>query len=421
MAVISHEHQAMHELLKKTQAIAIKYLPLNIKSTVMKNMNLNLNWQLNPYKVGTKLKALFAICLLFFASCGTKETASDPKTQLTTLKAQRDKLNTDISALELKLNGGKKKERINYVSTTAVKTTNFTHSIDLQGSVVADDEVYVNAKMMGAITSVMIKVGDKVKAGQVVATIDDDIMVTQMDEIRKRMELANELYTKQEALWKQNIGSEVAYLSAKNQKESLEKSLATANKTRENFQIKAPITGIVDEVPMKIGMSASPGVPLAKIVNFSKLKVRVDAPESYAGKLRVGNSVVANFPDLKKDISSRISYVGASVSPLNRTFKVEIPLKSNETGLIPNMASTVKVIDYANPNAIVIPINVIQRDDKNADFVIVADNGHAKKVFIKTGQSYSDGIEVLSGLKSGDNLITVGFQDLNDGDVLQIN
>ena len=361
------------------------------------------------------------ILLVLLSSCGSKQSPTDPKVQLTTLKAERDKLNTQISTLELKLNGGVKKEKVNYVSVTPVKTSNFTHSIDLQGSVVADDEVYVNAKIAGAITNVMIKVGDHVNAGQIVATIDDDVFVTSTDEVRKRLELANDLFTKQESLWKQNIGSEVAYLSAKNQKESLEKSIATLNKTRENFQIKAPITGVVDEVPMKIGMTVSPGAPLAKIVNFSKLKVKVDAPESYAGKVRVGNSVVANFTDLKKDVSSRITYVGASINPLNRTFKIEIPIKAGEAGLIPNMATTVHVIDYSNANAIIIPINVIQRDDKNADFVIVADNGRAKKMYVKTGQSYSDGIEVLSGLKSGDSLVTVGFQDLNDGDVLQIN
>ncbi len=365
------------------------------------------------------LSILFLLVIL--TSCGQKQAATDPKIQLATLKADRDKLNTQISTLELKLNGGVKKEKINYVSISPIKTSNFTHSIDLQGSVVADDEVFVNSKIAGAITKVMIKVGDHVNAGQVVAAIDDDVFVTSTDEVRKRLELANDLFTKQESLWKQNIGSEVAYLSAKNNKESLEKSIATLNKTRENFQIKAPITGVVDEVPMKIGMTASPGVPLAKIINFSKLKVKVDAPESYAGKIRVGNSVVANFPDLKKDVSSRITYVGASVNPLNRTFKIEIPLKSGESGLIPNMATTVRVIDYSNPNAIIIPINVIQRDDKNADFVIVADNGRAKKMYVKTGQSYSDGIEVLSGLKTGDNLVSVGFQDLNDGDVLQIN
>lgn len=364
----------------------------------------------------------FSFFIVLFSACKKADTTSDPKTQLAALKKQRTTLDTQISDLEKKVNGGVKKEKTNYVSVIPLVATNFTHTIDLQGAVVADDEVYVNAKVPGALKRVSINVGDHVTAGQVVAEIDDDVLSQSMEEIKKRYELASDLFQKQDALWKQNIGSEVQYLSAKNNKESLEKSMETLNKQREMYHIKAPISGVVDEVPMKIGMTASPGVPLAKIVNFSKLKVRVDAPETYAGKLRQGNSVVVSFPDLKKDIPSKISYVGGSVNPLNRTFKVEIPMRGNEAGLLPNMASMVRIIDYSVPNALVIPINLIQRDLSNADYVVVADEtNHAKKIYIKTGQSYGDGIIVLNGLSAGAKLITTGFQDLNDGDALQIN
>lgn len=368
-------------------------------------------------------KIIFSLLILAsFAACKKNDTSGDPKVQLATLKTQRQTLDKQIADLEKKVNGGVKKEKRNYVSVTPLVATNFTHTIDLQGAVVADDEVYVNAKVPGALKRVNINVGDRVREGQVVAEIDDEVLSQSLEEIKKRYELASDLFMKQESLWKQNIGSEVQYLSAKNNKESLEKSMETLNKQREMYQIKAPISGIVDEVPMKIGMTAAPGVPLAKIVNFSKLKVRVDAPETYAGKLRQGNSVVVSFPDLKKDISSKISYVGSSVNMLNRTFKVEIPMRSNEPGLLPNMATVVRVIDYSVPNALVIPINLVQRDLSNADYVVVADDtNHAKKVYIKTGQSYGDGIIVLSGLSAGAKLITIGFQDLNDGDALQIN
>ena len=355
-----------------------------------------------------------------FGACN-KPDVGDPKTQLAEFKKERKALDIKIGDLEKKLNGGVKKEKTNYVSVTPLAATNFTHTIDLQGSVVADDEVFVNARVPGALTKVNISVGDKVTAGQVVAEIDDDVLKQSMEEIKKRYELATELFNKQESLWKQNIGSEVQYLSFKNNKESLEKSMETLTSQRAMYQIKAPISGVVDEVPMKIGQTASPGIPLAKIINFNKLKVRVDAPETYAGKLRQGNSVIVSFPDLKKEIPGKISYIGSSVNMLNRTFKVEIPMKANEPGLLPNMATTVRVIDYSIPNALVIPINLIQRDLSNADFVIVADdNNKAKKVFVKTGQSYGDSIVILSGLSAGAKMITTGYQDLNDGDVLQI-
>jgi membrane fusion protein, multidrug efflux system len=233
--------------------------------------------------------------------------------------------------------------------------------------------------------------------------------------------LADAVFQKQEALWKQNIGSELQYLSAKNNKEALEKGMATVEKSRDLYRIVAPISGVVDEANLHQGMVVAPGVPLAKIVNFSKLKFKTDVPESYAGKVRQGNPVVISFPDLGKDIAGKLSYIGASVNPLNRTFKVEVPLKGNEPGVLPNMAGILKVADYTNPNAFNIPINILKKDLDGRDFVLIESNGKATKAYVKVGQYYQDKAEVLSGLKSGDKLITTGFEDLSEGDVLQVN
>ena len=369
------------------------------------------------------MKKILSLLLItaFFVACDGK--GGDKKAQLADLKVKQADLAAQISVLEKELGASDttKKEKIKYISVAPVSTSAFSNFIELQGSVVAEDEVYINAKVPGSITRIYIKVGDRVRAGQTVAEIDNDLMQNQMDEIKKRWELANELFMKQEVLWKQNIGSEVQFLSAKNNKEALEKSMATLQKSRDMYQIKAPISGVVDDVPMKIGSGAAPGMPLAKIVNFSKLKVRVEAPETYVGKLRVGNSVLVQFPDINKEISSKISYIGAGVNPSNRTVKVEIPIKSNEPGLLPNMATVVKVVNYSNPKAMVIPINLIQKDLSNKDFVMVEEGGYAKRVDVKIGQQYGVNCEVVSGLKSGDKLVVVGYQDLNNGDKVAIN
>ena len=369
------------------------------------------------------MKKILSLLIItaFFAACGGK--GGDKKAQLADLKKQQADLSSKIATLEKELGASDttKKEKVKFISIMPVAATNFNNFIELQGSVVADDEVYVNAKVPGSITKVYIKIGDRVSAGQVVAEIDNEMLFSQMDELKKRYELANEVFQKQADLWKQNIGSEVQYLSAKNNKEALEKSMATLQKSSEMYQIKAPISGVVDDVPMKIGSGAAPGMPLAKIVNFSKLKVRVDAPETYAGRLRVGNSVQVQFPDIKKEISSKISYIGAGVNPANRTVKVEIPLRSNEPGLLPNMATVVKVVNYSNSNAVVIPINLVQKDLANQDFVMVEDAGHAKRINVKIGQQYGENCEVLTGLKAGDKLVTIGYQDLNEGDKVAVN
>lgn len=367
-----------------------------------------------------KILSLLIITAVF-AACGGK--SGDKKEQLATLKQQQAELSAKIIALEKELGASDttRKEKIKYISVAPLAATIFNNFIELQGAVVAEDEVYINARVPGSITKVYIKVGDRVSAGQVVAEIDNEMLFSQMDELKKRWELANDVFQKQEALWKQNIGSEVQFLSSKNNKEALEKSMATLQKSSEMYQIKSSISGVVDEVMMKPGSGAAPGMPLAKVVNFSKLKVRVDAPETYSGKLRVGNSVQVQFPDLMKEVSSKISYIGAGVNPANRTVKVEIPIRSNEPGLLPNMATTVKVVNYSNPKALVIPINLVQKDLSNQDFVMIEEGGKAKRVNIKVGQQYGENCEALTGLKAGDKLVMVGYQDLNDGDKVSIN
>jgi membrane fusion protein, multidrug efflux system len=369
------------------------------------------------------MKKIYSIALVILTLTACNKPAPDKKTLLADLKKQQSELNTKVSALEKELGKSDttKKVKMNYIQITSATPTTFSHYMEMQGAVVAEDEYFINAKAAGALKKVNVSVGSRVSAGQIVAEIDDDILQNQMDEIVKRYELVKDIYEKQDALWKQNIGSEVQLLSAKNNKEALEKSMATLTKSREFYKIVAPISGVVDEVlQLKVGQVVAPGVPLAKVVNFAKLKFKAEVPESYAGKVRAGNSVVINFPDLKKDMSAKISYIGNTVNPMNRTFKVEVPLRANEPNMIPNLAGVMKVADYSNSNAFVIPINIIKKDLDGSDFVLIENSGFAAKAIVKVGQYYGDTAEILSGLKSGDKLITVGHEDLSVGDAVQI-
>jgi membrane fusion protein, multidrug efflux system len=367
------------------------------------------------------------IITVLFAACGGKKDGAanangDKIAQLAELKKQQAALGTQIGALEKELGGANPKaEKVIAIAVETLTPSVFNNFIELQGSVVADEQVYLTSRVPGSVSKVYIKVGDRIRAGQVVAEIDDDMVLQQMEEVKKRWELANDVYLKQEALWKQNIGSEVQYLSAKNNKEAIDKALITIQRSRDLYQVRSPIDGVVDECTVKVGQAAAPGSPMATVVNFSKLKVKVDAPETYAGKIRQGNTVSVSFPDLKKEVTSKIAYIGATVNPSNRTFKVEIPIRSNEAGLLPNMATTVKVVNYSNGSAIAVPINLLQKDLTNTDFVLVESAGRAKKMPVKVGQMYGEKAEILSGLKAGDKIITAGYQDLNEGDAVKVN
>lgn len=370
-----------------------------------------------------KIFPIFLILIIGFAACKPSADSSDKAAQLAELKKRQAELTTQISALEKELSLSDtttKTQKVFPISVMALTPSVFNHFVELQGAVVADDEYYLNAKVPGTITKINLKVGDKVRAGQVVAEVDDEMLQQQMNEMEKRYELAKDIFDKQESLWKQNIGSEVQYLSAKNNKEALEKAMSTLAKSREYYKIIIPTSGVVDEVNLRLGQVVSPGIPLAKIVNFSKLKFKADVPESYVGKVRAGNTVQVSFPDLNKEVTGKISYIGSSVNPMNRTVKVEVPLRANEAGLLPNMAGILKVADYTNSNVFSVPINVLKKDLDGRDFVFIESDGKAVKAIVKVGQYYGDAAEILSGIKAGSKLIVNGFEDLTEGDMVKV-
>jgi RND family efflux transporter MFP subunit len=364
------------------------------------------------------LLTILSVSLLF--ACGEKQadtsTLEGKKAHLAALKDKSTKLKDEIATLEAaieKEDVNAKKERITAVTTTALLPENFTHSIDIQGTVKSEDEQMITPKGMGTITKVLIKAGDFVKAGQAVGYLDDAVMKQSISQVETQLNFAKQNLDKLDRLWKQGIGTEVQLLGAKTQVEALEKQIATMQEQNSGAVVRAPRSGTIDEVYAKAGMPGAPGAPFAKLVNKSGLKVQADIAEGYAGKIRKGNSVILNFPDIKKEIKASVGYVSQTINPLNRTYRVDIPIAG--TDYIPNMISVIRVIDYQKAGAIVVPINTIQKGE-SGDYVMVAENGVAKKLMVKVGQTYNDKAEILSGLKAGANLITVGFQELNDGD-----
>lgn len=370
------------------------------------------------------MKPYYAIVLtsLLLACGGEKKTDLQGKrTELAELKSQQAELNTKIRTLESEITkmDPKKAEaaRVKDVTVAPLTATTFKHFVELQGTVDAKNNVQVSPKSGGVITAVYVKEGDQVRAGQAIAKVDDQIMRESIAEVRTQLSLANTIFEKQAALWKQQIGTEIQYLQAKNNKEALERKLSTLNAQLGQSTVTAPISGVVDQVAVKVGQSAAPGVGLVRIVNLSQLKVVAKVSDTYSGSVRKGDPVMIRFPDLNREIKSQISFVSTSVDPLSRTFTIEAPLPSDNS-LKPNMLAQVKINDQNVPNAIVIDQNLIQNTE-NGQLVYVAVNEGGKKVAkakpIKTGQSYDGRIAVMQGLQSGDQVVTTGYQDLVDG------
>lgn len=368
------------------------------------------------------MKYLLSFLIISILVACKPSATDDPTAKLAELKDQKAKIEAEIAALELELTeSGVITKKLSTVSLTQVKVAPFQHFIDLQGRVDADESVAVTSKMPGALTRVYIKNGDVVKRGQLVAELDGGIMLKSLEELKGQLRVAEDLYNRQKALWDQNIGSEVQYIQAKNNKESLERSISTMNASYGQTRIYAPNSGTVDQVMLKQGQAIAPGVPLANIINLSKLKIKGEVTEAYASKVQKGDDVIVHFPDLDKDFNTKVTYVSQSINPVNRTFTVEAALGKGD--FTANQIAVMKIVDYNNPKAITIPVNWIQTAE-DGDYVMVGEKTGAgnealvKKVKIKQGQNYNGYVEILEGLKEGDMIISTGFQDINEGETV---
>ncbi len=348
-------------------------------------------------------------------------SGSDKKAEIAKLKVERDQLNAQISQLENALNPtGKSDFKAATVNVTDAVETVFNHYIQVQGTVDGDQNIAVSPQIPGIVTAVYVKEGTHVSKGQVLAELDGRVLKQSLEEVKTQLELANSIFQKQSALWDKKIGSEVQYLQAKANKESLQQRLATMKEQLKQAKILSPISGTVESVPLRVGQSVSPGVPTStiRVINMSVAKISADVSEAYANKIHDGNSVLVNFPDLGKDIETKLSFTGRFIDPTNRTFKVECKILSKDIVLRANMIAYIKIKDYTNNKAISLPVNYIQ-NDQNGKFIYIAKQKGsgwiADKRTIKTGKDYDGIIEILGGISSGEKVVTAGFQNLNAG------
>ncbi len=360
-----------------------------------------------------------ALVAALLSACGGK--SPDKAAKLAELKDQKAKIEAEIAVLEKEAGNSGSAQRIRTVGISELTTGMFRHYIDLQGKVDAEENVPATAKMAGTLTRVLVKNGDVVKKGQLLAQIDDGVMLKQLAELENQLKTAEDIYNRQKGLWDQKIGTEVQFIQARAQKEGLERSIATLKEGWGQTRIYSPISGTVDLVILKTGQAIAPGMPLCNIANLSQLKVVGEVTEAYVSKVRKGDPVVVFFPDLNKEITTKISYVSTTINPNTRTFTAECKLPA-ERGYRANMVAVMKIIDYQNPKAIIVPVNYIQTAE-DGEFIMLADKtgekqAVARKAPVKQGYNYSGMVEITSGLKIGDFAISTGFQDVNNGETV---
>jgi len=366
----------------------------------------------------TRLMMIAVVAILAACSAATPD---DKKAQLEKLKAQQAEISKQVQQLEKEIAAANPEEatvKSKDVAVTEVSPKKFDHYVQTQGRVEAEDNISVSAKAPGVVIAVYANEGQQVSKGQVLAQIDNAVILRNIESLKTQMELAQTVYERQKNLWDQKIGTEVQFLQAKNGKEGLERQLASLQEQNEMMRIKSPINGTVDEVIAKIGEAVQPGQPAIRVVNTSDLKIVANVSEAYVTEVKKGNKVLVHIPELKKELESKVIFVGRTIDPLSRTFPVEIALPS-EANLRPNMSGVIKVVFYTEPAAITIPINVVQtiNDEK---IVFVAEVKGKNTVARKKVEGVYDGLAQVSGLTAGDKVITFGYQGLNDGEFVKI-
>ena len=344
--------------------------------------------------------------------------APDKKTELEKLKSEQASLSDKIKTLEEEIKKSDTTAGSNakfiVVNFEEVKKKPFTHYLQVQGKIDSDKNVEISSSMGGSVEHVYVVKGQQVQKGTLLAKTDGDQILKGIQEVDKALELANQLFDKQKRLWDQQIGTEVQYLQAKNQKESLESRKSSFQEQYSKTSIRAPFAGVIDEVYTKEGQMLAPGTPAFRLVNTGDLKLVAAVSESYVSKVKVNQEAIVTFPDLNKEIKTRVKVVGDVINPINRTFQVDLDLRQDKNMLKTNMISYIKIKDYSNPSVVVIPVNLIQRNN-DQNYVYVVDGNVAAKRFVTIGQHYENSVEVLDGLKEGEKLITVGYQDLVEG------
>lgn len=372
---------------------------------------------------------IFSITLFLIACGGGEKPAptdlTGKKALLVEKEAALNALQKEVATLKAeieKIEPPKEKKR-RLVTTIPVAKKDFQHFVDIQGTVQSDDFVNVTSEVPGRIMQMNLKEGQNVRRGQLVATLDMEQVDKQIAELNKSLELAKDVYERQKRLWDQDIGSEMQFLQAKNSKERLEKSLETVQFQQTKAKVYAPISGVVEMVNLKSGEVAAPGVPIVQILNTNKVKVVAAVPENYLQAVKKGEEVTIQFPALNMEKKARISRIGTTINPANRTFEVEVDLPNGKGLFKPNLLAQMLINDISIKDAVTIPLVLLQQDVSGKSFVYVVekteDGDAAKKVFVETGDSYKDDIVVTKGLTGNEILIGEGSRGIAEGELIR--
>jgi membrane fusion protein (multidrug efflux system) len=376
---------------------------------------------------------------LILTSCGNQKEvsveailATNDVTQIQSKKTEIDTKQAELSAELEKLNDWledlNQNKNIPLITTFKVKVATFTHFIELQGNVQTKQNVLIYPEMLGVLKSVFVKEGQEVTKGQALATIDDGGMSEQLAQLNANAQLAKTTYERQKRLWNQKIGSEIQFLQAQTSYEAQKSAVNQLKNQLEKATINAPFSGIIDNIFKEKGTVVAPGTgsEIFRILNLSNMYIETDVPEMYIANITENKAVEVSFPVLGEIVHSKIRQVGNYINPNNRSFKIEIGVPNLNGKVKPNLTAKLKLNDYTNANALLIPQSIISENSKGEQFIYIVkdkkenDEAITERLIIETGKTQGDFIEVTKNLLAGAEIVMEGARSVTNGQVVKV-
>ena len=370
---------------------------------------------------------LLLITTTLVLSCNTSVKESQSLTELKTKKAalikKIDRFSTELKDIESTISELDTLKKLMTVTSIKAEVKDFNHYIEVQGTVKADQTIELHAEMGGTVTAILVKEGQNVSKGQLLATLDSDVIDNSVLQLETQLALATTTFERQTRLWEQNIGSEIQYLQAKAQKEGLENNMKSLKAQARKMKITAPFSGIIDQIFAKTGELTSPQMPFLRLVNLNNVYVESEVTETYLRSIKKGTDVLLNFSSIGISIEASISQVGNFINPNNRSFKTRIDLENSNNELKANLLADIKINDF-KANGIVVPSRLVQKDSNNQTFVYTIEpnesNHKVVKTYVTEAMNYANQSYISEGLVSNSVLVDKGARLVNNNEDVKL-
>lgn len=381
---------------------------------------------------------LLLISLVILSSCEgeNKKSIEDiiAEGNLSTLRERRSEIEAQeveifekLKQLDEAISKLDDSKKLPLVTTIKAHEEVFDHFLELQGNVKTKENIVIYPEISGILQQVYVKEGQNVSKGQVLANIDDGGLSQQVAQLQIQADLAKTTFERQERLWNQKIGSEIQYLQAKSNYEAQSKAVNQMKVQLGKTSVKAPFSGVIDDIMTEQGSVVAPGQSqLMRIVSLNNMYIEVDVPENYINDVTKNKNVIVEFPILDKVLNAKIRQAGNFINPANRSFKIEVAVPNKDKSIKPNLTAKLKINDYTNKKALLIPQSIISENANGEQYVYVVtdqnqeNEAHVKRVIIQTGKTQGDVIEVLSGLENGSEIIKEGARSVREGQTVKI-